>query len=86
MTSKTQEALNHAKRLYTQREYKEAADYIYKNMDETERDNPPACVSFFEGECFDKLKDYRMAIDCFKNAYLSSLGEAIQAIQPKESA
>ena len=86
MTTKTQEALNHAKRLYAQRKYKEAADYIYENIDESERDNPPACVSFFEGECFEKLQDWQMSIDCFRGAYLTALGESIQAIQPKESA
>ena len=85
MTSKTQEALNHAKRLYTQKKYREAADYIYENMDESERDNPPSAVCFFEGECFEKLQDYQMSIDSFRSAYLTSIGEAIQSLQPKES-
>lgn len=84
MTKKTQEALNHAKRLFNQKKYREAADYIHDNMDETERDNPPACVSFFNGECFEKLQDWQMSIDCFRGAYLSALGEAVQSLQPKE--
>ena len=81
MTSKTQDALNHAKSLYSAKKYGEAADYIYENMDETERENPPSAVSFFEGECFEKLQDYQMSIDCFRGAYLTSIGESIQALQ-----
>ena len=84
MKPKTQEALNHARRLYQQKKYKEAADYVYENRDPEDQDEPPACVSFFEGECFEKLKEppyQQMAIDCFKNAYLSSIGENIRSLQ-----
>ena len=86
MTKKTNDALQHAKRLYVQSKYKEAADYIYENMDESEREDAPSCVRFFEGECFEKLQDWQMSIDCFRGAYLTALGEAIKAIQPKEGA
>lgn len=85
MKPKTQEALNHAKRLFSQKKYVEAADYVYAHRDESEQDHAPACVSYFEGECFYNAGQYRMAAEFFQTAYLSALGEAIQSFQPKES-
>ena len=82
MTDKSQAAFNHAKRLFSQKKYKEATDYLYENMDESERDEPPAFVSYFDGECLYNAGEYQRAAEAFQTAYLSSLGEAIQSFQP----
>ena len=78
MTKKTQDAFNNAKSLYSRRQYQEAADYLYNNMDERERDEPNSIISFFEGECFEKLGEMQMACDCYKNAYLSTIQEYVE--------
>lgn len=83
MKPKTQEALNHAKRLFQQKKYREAADYVHENCDESEQEHKPACVSYFEGECFYNAGEYQMAAEFFQTAYLSSLGEAIQSLDPE---
>ena len=71
MTQETKAVFDHAKNLYAKTKYGEAADYIYDNLG-GEHGYPS--ITFFEGECFERLGELHMAKDCYKNAYLSTLG------------
>ena len=64
-----EKVLDHAQALARRNKHSEAADFIYENA---EGHNNPS-LHFLEGECFQKLDDLHTAIECFKNAYLSSL-------------
>ena len=63
-----QKVLEQARALVARNKHGEAADFIYENA---EGHNNPS-LHFLEGECFVKLDDLQTAVECFKNAYLST--------------
>ena len=73
MSDKLSLTLPNARRLYSAKKYQEALDLIEDNLTEEELESPRPYLSFFEGECYEKLGDHRMAMECFRTAYLSSL-------------